>query len=324
MNGTMKEALMYAIGDLRVVESPIPTYNQNEVLMRVKVCSVCPTDIRKYRTGNHGVLKLPMNLGHEFSGDIVEVGSLVPYLKPGMRVLGDGFVGYAQYATVPEEYMSLCLELPPAVTYEEATFAEPLADCVYCIERQANVKINDKIAIIGAGPMGLMKMMVAKRAGIKVMHVDVLEHRLGWARKFGADLAVKADEMEKVAKEWTDGKGLDAVILSAGVPDAVNKALIMVKNRGHVVLFGGFKHGSMSTIDPNLIHYKEAVLTGSYWVGVKPYQDQTYYLKSLELIAEKTVPVAQLITHRFPLDQIEEAFKVMESLEGLKVMVEIP
>ncbi len=315
---------MFGVNDVRVVESPKPQITDDgEVLMQVRACGVCPTDVRKYRTGDAGTLKLPMNLGHEYSGDAVEVGARVTNVRAGMRVSGEWFLGYADFAKVPAERVEGMLELPDSVTYEEATFLEPLADCFHCIGEQANVMVGDKVAIIGAGTMGVLKIMVAKAAGLQVMSCDLLEHRRTAAKGFGADLVVTPDEMEKTAREWTDGKGLDAVILSAGIPVAVNQALTMVKNRGTVVMFGGFKRGSTATIDPNLIHYKEAVLTGCFWVGVPPYNDRRFYRKALQAIADKSVPVAKLITHRFPLEDISKALEAAESLEGYKVMINI-
>jgi len=315
---------MYAIGDLRVVDSPEPKNNEDEILVAVRACGICPTDVRKYRTGNHGVLKLPMNLGHEWTGDVIEVGSKVENIKPGMRILGDGFAGYAEYAVVTSEYVPYSLELPDSISYEEGTFIEPLADCVYCIEQTIDVTMGDKIGIIGQGTMGQMKLKVAKHRGLQVMVSDMRDDRLEHSKKFGADLAVKPDEFLETAREWTDGNGLDAVILSVGAPPAVNQALEAVRERGWISLFGGFKHGSTATIDPNLIHYKEVFMTGSYWVGIPgKYSDRKFYVKAMQLIAEKIVPVGELITHRFSLEDSMKGFEVMESLEGFKVMINI-
>ena len=320
----MKEALFYGIGDLRVVESTRREITNDEILVAVRACGICPTDIRKYRTGNHGVHKLPMNLGHEWTGDVVEVGANLNHIKPGMRVLGEGFTGYAEYAVITPEFVPFALELPDAVSYEEGTFVEPLADCVYCIENTIKVDMGDKIAIVGQGTMGQMKLKVAKHRGLKVMVSDTRDDRLEHSKKFGADLVVKPDEFLEAAKEWTNGEGLDAVVLSVGAPPAINQAMEAVKERGWISLFGGFKHGSTATIDPNLIHYKEIFMTGSYWVGIPgKFSDRKYYDKALQLIAEKTVPVGELITHRFSLDDIVQGFEVMESLEGFKVMINV-
>ncbi len=314
---------MYGIGDVRVVDSPKPQIDNKEVLIAIRACGVCPTDIRKYRTGDNGTLPLPMNLGHEFAGDVVEVGADVKNVKVGQRVMGDGYVGYAEYARITDHFVPFIMELPEGVTYEEATFTEPLADCIYCVERRANVGVDDKLVILGGGTMGLMKLKVAKHAGVKVMVSDPLEHRREFALKFGADFAVKPEELDEAVKDWTRGQGADAVIMSAGVPSAINQAMTVVKNRGHVVFFGGFKKGVTATIDPNLIHYKEIIVTGSYFVGVPPYSDRAWFEKSLSLIAQKVVPVADLITHRFPLDGIVTGLEAAESLNGYKVIINI-
>jgi L-iditol 2-dehydrogenase len=171
--------------------------------------------------------------------------------------------------------------------------------------------------------MGLMKLKVAKHAGVKVMVSDPLEHRREFALKFGADFAVKPEDLDQAVKDWTHGKGADGVILSAGVPGAINQAMTVVKNRGHVVFFGGFKKGITATIDPNLIHYKEIMVTGSYFVGVPPFSDRAWFEKSMSLIAQKVVPVGELITHRFPLEDIVKGLEAAESLNGYKVMINI-
>ena len=313
---------MYGIGDLRVVEEPRPTITDDEILVAVRACGICPTDIRKYRTGNHGVMKLPMNLGHEFTGDAVEVGANIKHIKPGMRIVGDGYAGYTELAVVAAEYAASSFVLPDSVSYEDGTFLEPLADCVYCVESTIKVNMGDKIAIVGQGTMGQMKLRVAKSRGLKVMAVDVRDDRLEHSKKWGADVVVKPDQFLEAAKDWTKGQGLDATILSVGAPSALNQAMEAVKARGWISLFGGFKHGTTATIDPNLIHYKEIYITGSYWVGVPgKYGDRKWYAKAMQLIAEKIVPVNELITHRFPLDEIVKGFEVMESLEGFKVMI---
>ena len=118
----MKEALMYGIGDLRVVESPIPEFKDDEMLVKVHACGICPTDIRKYRVGNHGVAKLPMNLGHEWAGDVVQVGSRVKQFKPGMRVASNGYAGYAEYAVVAPRFIPFSQELPDNVTLRRRYF----------------------------------------------------------------------------------------------------------------------------------------------------------------------------------------------------------
>lgn len=321
----MKAALLYGIEDLRVVDIEKPKAGPNGVLIKVKACAVCPTDIRKYRTGDHGVTGFPMNLGHEWTGDIVEVGENVKGLRVGMRVVGGDYAGYAEYAAISKEALQFLppLEIPENTSYEEATFTEPLADCIHAVRDQAQAKAGDSLAIIGAGQMGLQMLMVAKAMGVRVLTSEAYEPRLNLAKKLGADHAINAAKEDPVeaVKKMTGGKGADAAIASIGHPAAIVQGLKMVKPRGRVVIFGGAPEGTVVPLDPNVIHYNEIILTGSSWVGVPPYFNIKLYNEALELIASKKVPVGELITHRFPLDQIRRAFEIIDKKEGLKAII---
>ncbi len=320
----MKAALLYGKGDLRVVEIDTPEIGSNDVLVKIKVCAVCPTDVRKYRTGNHSVHSYPTNLGHEWTGDVVKVGDNVENFKKGMRIVGAGFDGYAEYAKLEQGYLNsgMVLELPDNVSYEEGTFVEPLADCLHAVKDRAKVKAGDTVAIIGAGQMGLQLLMVAKSIGAKVIVGELVEERVEYAEKFGADHVINSSKenleaaVKKLMKDW----GPDSVIVSIGNPIAVEQGLKIVRIGGRVVIFGGAPEGSMVRIDPNIIHYKEVVLTGSSWVGAMDINIQLYQ-EALDLIASKRVPVAKFVTHRFALDEIHKAFQVQENKEGLKVMI---
>jgi len=321
----MKAALLYGRNDLRVVEIGKPEIGSNDILAKVKACAVCPTDVRKYRTGNHGVTGFPMNLGHEWTGDVAEVGERVKGFGRGMRIIGGGYAGYAEYAKVPSQRLELgtVFEVPGNVSYEEGTFAEPLADCIHAVKEQAEAKAGDTVAIIGAGPMGLQLLMVAKWIGATAIVSEVLEKRREYAEKFGADFLINPTEEDPVeaVKKMTRGEGADSVIVSIGHPTAIRQGLGMVKKRGRVVLFGGAPEGTIVELDPNIIHYGEILLTGSYWVGVRPYHNVELYKKAVDLISSQKVPVNKLITHRFALDEIHEAFRVQESGEGLKAVI---
>ncbi|MGQ9721654.1 MAG: zinc-binding dehydrogenase [Candidatus Jordarchaeum sp.] len=320
----MKSALLYGKGDLRVVEIDIPEIGPNDALVKVKVCAVCPTDVRKYRTGNQSVHSYPVNLGHEWTGDVVKIGDNVENWKVGMRIAGAGFEGYAEYAKLDKGYLNsgMVLELPDKVSYEEGTFVEPLADCLHAVKDRAKVKAGDTVAIIGAGQMGLQLMMIAKSVGAKVIVSEVAEERLEYAEKFGADHVVNASKenpieaIKKLTKDW----GTDSVIVSIGNPTAIEQGLNIVRKGGRVVIFGGAPQGSIVQLDPNIIHYREVELTGSNWIGTIEINLQLYQ-EALDLIASKKVPVAEFITHRFTLDEIHKAFQVQENKEGLKVMI---
>jgi len=319
----MKAALLYGKKDLRVVNIDKPRISDEEILVKVKANGVCPTDIRKFLTGNHGVRNLPMNLGHEWAGEIVEVGDNITEFSEGMRVTSLGMRGYAEYAKIDKRMIEADAvnRLPDNVSYEEATFTEPLSDCWHCVVERARVKLGDIIAIIGAGPMGLLNLMVAKATGAKVIVSELVEDRLNYAEKLGADFVVnpsREDPVETV-KKLSDGKGVESVIVSISQQEAIEQGLKMVKAGGTVVLFGGAIEGIIARFDPNLIHYGEVTLTGSTFIGIPP--NFKILKKSLDLISSKRIPVGKLITHRFPLDQIHKAFEVVIRKEGLKVIV---
>jgi len=320
----LKAALLYGKNDLRVVDVDIPEIGPTDILVKVRVCAVCPTDVRKYRTGNHSVHGFPASLGHEWTGDVVKVGERVEGFRVGMRIVGAGFEGYAEYSKIEQGYLNsgMVLELPESVSYEEGTFVEPLADCLHAVKDRARVKAGETVAIIGAGQMGLQLLMVAKSVGAKVIVSDLIEKRVTLAERYGADHVVNASEENPVeaVKKLTEGWGADSVIVSIGNSTAIEQGLKMVRKAGRVVIFGGAPEGSIVRLDPNIIHYGEIVLTGSYWVGTMDVNIQLYR-EALDLIASKKVPVAEFITHRFPLDEINKAFQVQESREGLKVLV---
>ncbi len=323
----MKAALLYGKGDLRVVDVNTPRIGANDILVKVKVCAVCPTDVRKYRTGNQSVHSYPVNLGHEWTGDVVKVGDNVENWKVGMRIVGAGFEGYSEYSKIDQGYLNsgMVLELPDNVSYEEGTFVEPLADCLHAVKDRAQVKSGDTVTIIGAGQMALQLMMIAKSVGAKVIVSELIEERLEYAEKFGADHVVNAsredpvEAINKLTKDW----GTDSVIVSIGNPTAIEQGLNIVRKGGRVVIFGGAPQGSVVQLDPNIIHYREIELTGSNWIGTLDINIQLYQ-EALDLIASKKVPVAEFVTHRFTLDEIRKAFQVQENKEGLKIMIMPP
>jgi len=333
----MREALLYGVRDLRIVDSPKPEIGPEEVLVAVRACGVCPTDIRKFSNGGVGLPKLPLNLGHEWCGDVVAIGRQVrPGLGLGMRVMAVDYGGYAEYAKLgpnplPGEgagvgTIDTVFELPANVSYEEATLAEPLSCAIHAVKDRAQVQPGETLVIMGAGQMGLLKLMVAKYVGARVVIVDLLDERLESATRFGADFALNGgleDPVQRV-RELTSGHGADAVIVSPGITSLVEQAMQMVGQKGRVVLFGGFAKNSKVALDPNTIHYGEVVLTGSEGVGVRPSrQDLILYSRALDLIASGKVLVKDLITHRFPLEDIHKAFEIVERKQGLKAVVTV-
>lgn len=318
---------MYGREDLREVEVELPKVGPGDVLIKIKACGICPTDVRKYYTLSGILPSLPFNLGHEWAGEVVEVGEDVEEFRPGMRVVGTEFGGYADYILMSRHNTRrwwTLTEIPPGISYEEATFTEPLADTIHSLIDQGNVRLGDWVLIIGAGQMGLQHVMVAKLIGANVVVSDVIEERLRYAERFGADVVVNAmeDNVAGVVREVTGGKGVDVAVLTAVNQFAIDQALDCIGKRSRIVIFAGVERGTRISIDTNKLHYNEAVMIGSEWVGVDT-PNQRLYKLALDLIASGKAPVKELITHRirFELDEMRRAFEMIKSAKALKVVV---
>lgn len=326
----MKAALLFGVNDLRHVSVAPPQLTADDVLVRVHACGVCPTDLRKFRTGDGGTLNLPMNLGHEWVGTVVGVGRNVRDFATGMRVVGDTYNGYAEYALLSAQDRARSfpfgpLKIPDTVCDEELTFVEPLADCLHALCDQAQLTPGQTVVVCGAGQMGLQLVAVAKWLGAHVLVSEPQELRRALAREWGADHVLDPNQQEviRAVRALTEGRGADVVILAIGIPSLVNDALAMVRARGRVVLFAGFARPAKVEIDPNRLHYDEIVLTGSEWIGAPPHHQPLWYQQAVDLIAQKIIPVDKLITHRFTLEEIAHAFAKAADPRALKVIVQM-
>ena len=342
----MKAAVFEEINKLVLKEVPDPVVGPDEALVKVRACAVCGSDIRIFRHGNVRVHP-PQILGHESSGEIVAVGERVTGFKPGDRVsIGSdvpcgecavckaGFgnncaINYAmgyQFAGSFAEYVLLnktVLEygpvhkMPDSMTWDEAALAEPLS-CVLNAVEFAGIKLCDTVVVMGAGPIGCVIIPVAFMSGAtKVIMINRSPGRLEFAKKVGADVVICSSEEDHVARvlEETGGQGADVIFTANSSPQSHIDALKMAKNRGRVNLFGGLPAGTKVEIETNLIHYKELIVTGAH--GLVP----RHHRQALDLIASGKLDIKTFVSHHFPLDDINEAFRVAEGKEGLRVIV---
>ncbi|MCS7114121.1 MAG: zinc-dependent dehydrogenase [Nitrososphaerota archaeon] len=344
----MKAARLHGAEDLRVEHVEKPTINHDEFLIRVKAATICATDVRIYTYGDPRV-KYPRILGHEFAGDVEEVGArLEGYLNVGMRVtvnpnmycgrcrycvagrhelcesryaLGIDVDGaFAEYLKVPSEAFrtgGVC-EVPPNISYEEAALVEPLSACLHGQEF-TQTRAGDIVAIIGAGPIGLMHAMISKAMGAsKVIISEVDDNRLKEAANFGADYLINPlkEDLPSRINQITDGHGADVVIVAVGSPAAQQQALSIAAKGGRVNFFGGLPAGRDSVpLSTNLIHYKEIFVLGTSSQSIYDFR------KTLDLVSAGVLNVKRFVTHRFPLDKAVEALKVASSRAGLKVCI---
>jgi threonine dehydrogenase-like Zn-dependent dehydrogenase len=256
-----------------------------------------------------------MNLGHEWTGDVVEVGANVEYPSVGMRVRGLRFCGYAEYASLnimkilremsergPIE--DIIVELPDNVSYEEGTFVENIAIGMHALIDQAGAGLGKKVVIIGAGQMGLTQVCIGKLIGATIIVTDLVDWRLKLAEEFGADYIINVNEEDPVeaVKRITRGKMADAAIITVGTPPAIYQGLNVIGRNGRAVLFGGATLDTTITFNPNIIHYGDKALVGC---SGGPARGRL----AMELIASKKVPVQKLYSHTFKLEELPEAFK---------------
>ena len=329
----MKAAMLYGVKDLRIEDVEIPKVNAGEVLVKVKAATTCGTDLKIYQRGYvEKVIKLPTIFGHEWAGEVAEVGEGLEWPKKGMRVragnsapclrcvmcqkgkynLCEDMVwlwgAYAEYIKVPARMVLVNMqEIPSHISYEEAAIAEPLACVLHGVE-EAHVKLGDTVAIIGAGPIGLLHLLTVKKMGVeKAIVVDLVDERLNFALKIGADEVVnagKADVVESV-KKLTNGYGADVVIEAIGLPSTWEQAIKLARKGGTVLEFGGCPPGTEIKVNAETLHYGELTVLGAF------HATPLHFRKALSLIASRTIDVRPLVTRRMKLSEIKEAFEVL-------------
>jgi L-iditol 2-dehydrogenase len=345
----MRVARFYEPGDVRLEDMPEPAAGAGEVKIRVRACSTCGTDVKIFNHG-HQHIDPPRVMGHEIAGEVVEVGEGVEGWAPGDRVQVIAAVpcgqcdecrrgrmticpnqtsvgyhyegGFADYLVVPRQVLAVdgLNRIPEGVGYDEASVAEPLA-CVLNGQELAGVGAGDDVVVIGSGPIGCLHVRLARaRGAARVFLIDLNRSRLdlsaGVVEPDAAICSAEVDAVDEVLK-LTNGRGADVVITAAASGKAQEEAMLMTARGGRISLFGGLpKDNPTITLDSNLVHYRELTLVGAN--GSSPAHNK----QALELIASGSVPVADLITHRLPLEQVLDAFGIVARGEAIKVTVQ--
>jgi L-iditol 2-dehydrogenase len=345
----MRAGVYRGQGRVVVEEVPVPEIGAGEVLFRVAACGICGTDIKKI---HHGFIAPPQILGHELAGTIVEVGRGVSKFKPGDRVvsfhhipcgscfycehklfsqcagykktgLTAGFDpnggGFAQYVrAMPWIVERGMMALPPSVTFEEATFVEPVNTCLKAVHK-ARVAAGEIVLVIGQGPIGMLLGMLANLQGGTVYTSDPMEGRRAASVRFGAAESFDPREADLLAemRRRTAGRGADAVLLAAPNPPLVLEALAIARPGGRVLLFAHNDPVLQLQFPAATVGVEEKEILGSYSASV---EDQA---ESAALVFERRLPVRQTISHRFSLERISEALDLAAHPKGdtLKVMI---
>ena len=346
---TMLAGVYREKGIVRIEQVPVPQVGDGEVLIKVAACGICGTDIKKIF---QGYVEPPQILGHELAGTIVAVGRGVAKRKPGDRVMSfhhtpcgvcfycekrlfsqckqykttgltGGFTpnggGFAEYVkAMPWVTERGIVALPDEVSFEEATFIEPINTIVKAVEK-ARVARGESVLILGCGPIGLQLLMVSSLTGAKLYTSDPIAQRrakslsLGAVESFDPTNGKLVDEV----RARTGGQGADAVLVAVAHPSVATEALAAARPGGRVLLFAANDPVTTIEFPAAAVGIDEKEILGSYSAAVD-IQDS-----AAELVLGKKLPVMEIVTHRFSLDRIQEALELAASptAESLKILI---
>jgi len=338
--------MIYGPRDIRLETVEDPGLRKDEILVKVKACGICGTDIHVYKTGGASASKKPIILGHEFSGEIVEVGAAVEGLRVGDKVVGTGYRNcgecywcqqgqtdwcpnpalpgegldgaFAEYVVVPNPALGKMLfHIPEALSWEEAATIEPVSVACYAV-RRARIQPNETVVVLGAGMIGQGIAQACRAMGAaKVIISEPSAKRLAMARKLGADTAINPRETDPVeaVTEATSGEMASVVFECSGSPVAFRQAPHMLRAFGRIMQVGMFEQDL--ELSPDLMslmcQFRNITLRGC---GGQRWD------MALELLQTGQVKTRDLITHEFPLDSAREAFDTqLNSDEAIKVLL---
>lgn len=338
----MRVAMYYNNRDVRLEEIPVPVIGPGEILIRVQASGICGSDLMEW----YRLPKAPLVLGHEIAGEVVEVGEGVLEFKPGDRVMATHHVpcntchhclrgnhsscgtlrtthfdpgGFSEYIRIPAINVDRgVLKLPDEVSYDEASFVEPLG-CVLRGQRLAGFQITDSVLVMGSGITGLLHIQLARAQGAgRIIATDVSDYRLSAAARFGADYAVKAGEdVASFTREVNDGRLADFVIVCTGAKSAIEESFGLVEPGGTILFFAPSGPGASISIPFNEF----------WWSGIKTVSSYAAspsdLALALELIRAGRVNVRDMVTHRLPLSDTLKGFRMVEEArDSIKIIIQ--
>lgn len=343
----MIAAVYKGIGCMTVEDVPTPVIQDGDLLVKVKACAICGGDLRTFHHG-HAAIKPPIILGHEFAGEIVAAGKRVQQYAVGDRVIvapgiGCGHCsyclsgnqhlcyhrltlghqyhgGFAEFVRIP----AIAVQagnvnlIPASVDYLSATLAEPLA-CVINGQEAMQIRLGDTVAVIGAGPIGIMHAELARSRGAgKVFLINRSMPRLDKARSLGYDAYISSQQGDAVQQvlELTGGMGANVVIVTAGSEAAMQMGLAMTGKMGKVCFFAGLpKDKPQVTIDANFLHYRQITVYGTFSSAPR------HNALAIEMIRSGKLNVDYLLTHAVSLQHINKGLELVEKQAGMRVAV---
>ncbi|PYU94212.1 MAG: Zn-dependent alcohol dehydrogenase [Acidobacteria bacterium] len=346
----MRAAVYRGKNQITLEQVAVPEIQEGELLVRVHTCGVCGTDLKKIE---YGLADPPRIFGHEIAGTVVRAGVHVKSFSAGDRVAlhhhipcrscfycrrklfsqcafyrrtgtTAGFEpaggGFAEYVRVMNWIVAEgTVAIPEEISFEEASFLEPLNTCLKALETAALEK-GETVAILGQGPVGLLLMQAAICEGATVVGIDLMDARLKMSSQLGAQVALnpQRDDVQAAVGTATEGRGADLAIVATSDPSAIAAAQRWVRRGGRVLLFAQTVPGETVPVDVSQICVEEKRLIGSYSASVELQE------KAAHLVFSRKVKVAPLVSHRFPLERVEEAIRLAShpSHESLKVVIQ--
>jgi L-iditol 2-dehydrogenase len=339
----MRVAMYYNNKDIRVEDVPTPEIGPGELLVRIEASGICGSDVMQW----YRVKKAPLVLGHEIAGEVAEVGRGVDRYKKGDRVVASHHVpcntcrfclkgyhtvcdtlrsthfdpgGFAEYVRLPAINVDRGVYLiPEEVSFEEASFAEPLA-CVLRAQRIAGIGPGDTVMVMGSGIAGLLHIQLACAMGAgRVLATDVSETRLAAAQRSGADIVIDAEaDVLSELRGANEGWLADKVLVCTGARAANLQALELVERGGTVLFFAPTDPGVTIPVSINDLFFRNDITLTTSYAG-----SPADHVTALELIRTHRVRVGEMITHRLSLEETSKGFQlVAKGQDSIKVIIE--
>ena len=342
----MKSAYLIDVKKFEMRQDPAPTAGPKDIVLEIKACGVCGSDLRRWREGPGGEPVVP---GHEITGIVSQVGAEVTTYKLGERVavapdihcgecyyckhaqynlcdslhflgITPGYPGgFAEQILLTDEVLRLGVvhKIPDGLSMDAAAVSEPCSSVLACHDR-IHTSIDDLVVVMGAGPIGCIHTAVAHARGARVVISEPSDIRRNLAERFDPELIVNPfeEDLGEAVRKMTDGRGADIVICANPVPATQTQAVEIARKRGKVMLFGGLpKDNHMVPFDGNRIHYNEIEVMGTF--SYHP----TYHAMALEALQRGIIPADKLITAKMSLDEVQKGFETAAGGEALKVII---
>lgn len=340
----MRAAILSAPNEMNLADAPDPSPDEGDLVLRVKAATICGTDIRIMRGRKTAGVRYPSIIGHEFSGEVVEGHPAFPpgtrvgvcpaipcghcaqcirgreNLCPNAEAIGYQIDGaFAEYIRIPAHAVRLgnVHVLPDQIGFAEAALIEPLA-CVVNGQNKVDVAQGDTVVVLGAGPIGTLHVKLARlRGAARVIVSEPNAARRAAALTAGADVGIDptSEDLRARVREETRGLGADVVICAIGIPALAAQAISLAGYGGRVSLFAGFSKGEQAQLDVNAIHYDELRVVGAFGLSRLDYET------ALHIVADQRIDTRDMITHRYALNQLNEAFAQAEGGGAMKVAI---